>query len=56
MIRRAVLSFETDPANVRRRFYRLECGRAVHRNANGSKQWARCGHCEDREDGLASSK
>ncbi len=53
MIRRAIVSFEPDPANVRKRFYRLECGHTVNRRTNGSKRWALCGDCRDEDDGLA---
>lgn len=50
MIRRAIVSFEPDAANVHKRFYRLECGHIVHRKANASKRWALCGHCGDEEE------
>lgn len=56
MIRRAVVAAGADPADGRRRLYRLECGHTISRRTNGSKRWALCGHCEDREDGLSSSK
>lgn len=53
MIRRKVVGIDLHPSDINRRFYRLECGHTVNRNANGSKRWALCGHCEDEDDGLA---
>lgn len=56
MIRRAVVRADPDPSDGNRRLYRLECGHTISRRTNGSKRWALCGHCEDEDDGLASSK